>query len=115
MLDHLSNGRAVLGLGRGLARFEYEHFGIDMNTSRDRFDEASRMIVDALDTGFIEGKGPFYPQLRTEIRNALSDAIGLGVNAPVRTLKSRLHLRSLPSWRVAITPTRVVRRHCAAA
>lgn len=28
--------------------------------------------------------------LRTEIRNALSDAIGLGVNAPVRTLKAKL-------------------------
>jgi alkanesulfonate monooxygenase SsuD/methylene tetrahydromethanopterin reductase-like flavin-dependent oxidoreductase (luciferase family) len=68
MLDHLSNGRAVLGLGRGLARVEYEHFGIEMDTSRDRFDEASRMIVDALDTGFIEGAGPYYPQIRTEIR-----------------------------------------------
>jgi alkanesulfonate monooxygenase SsuD/methylene tetrahydromethanopterin reductase-like flavin-dependent oxidoreductase (luciferase family) len=68
MLDHLSNGRAVLGLGRGLARLEYEHFGIDMETSRDRFDEASRMIVEALDTGFIEGDGPYYPQIRTEIR-----------------------------------------------
>jgi alkanesulfonate monooxygenase SsuD/methylene tetrahydromethanopterin reductase-like flavin-dependent oxidoreductase (luciferase family) len=67
-LDHLSNGRAVLGLGRGLARVEYEHFGIDMNTARERFDEASRMIIEALDKSFIEGDGPFYPQVRTEIR-----------------------------------------------
>jgi alkanesulfonate monooxygenase SsuD/methylene tetrahydromethanopterin reductase-like flavin-dependent oxidoreductase (luciferase family) len=68
LLDHLSGGRAVLGLGRGLARLEYDHFGIDMSESRDRFDEASRMIVDALDSGFIEGDGPHYPQVRTEIR-----------------------------------------------
>ncbi len=68
LLDHLSGGRAVLGLGRGLARFEYEHFGLDMNTSRERFDEGAAMIVEALETGFIEGDGPFYPQLRTEIR-----------------------------------------------
>ena len=68
LLDHLSGGRALLGLGRGLSREEYEHFGVDMNTSRDRFDEASRMIVDAVETGFIEGEGPYYPQLRTEIR-----------------------------------------------
>jgi alkanesulfonate monooxygenase SsuD/methylene tetrahydromethanopterin reductase-like flavin-dependent oxidoreductase (luciferase family) len=68
MLDHLSNGRAVLGLGRGLSRVEYGHFGIEMDSSRDRFDEASRMIVDALDTGFIEGSGPYYSQARTEIR-----------------------------------------------
>ena len=67
-LDHLSGGRALLGLGRGLARVEYEHFGIDMNSSRERFDEASRMIIEGLDKGFIEGEGPYYPQIRTEIR-----------------------------------------------
>jgi len=67
-LDHLSGGRAVLGLGRGLARVEYEGMGVDMSESRERFDEASRMIIDALDDGFIEGDGPFYPQRRTEIR-----------------------------------------------
>ena len=67
-LDHLSGGRVVLGLGRGLSRHEYEHFGIDMGSSRDRFDEASRMIIEALESGFIEGDGPYYPQVRTEIR-----------------------------------------------
>jgi alkanesulfonate monooxygenase SsuD/methylene tetrahydromethanopterin reductase-like flavin-dependent oxidoreductase (luciferase family) len=67
-LDHLSGGRAILGLGRGLAREEYAHFGVDMSESRDRFDEASQMIIDALDTGFIEGAGPYYAQARTEIR-----------------------------------------------
>lgn len=67
-LDHLSGGRAVLGLGRGLSRTEYRGFGTDMSESRDRFDEASRMIIDALDKGFIEGGGPYYPQARTEIR-----------------------------------------------
>ncbi len=68
LLDHLSGGRAVLGLGRGLARREYEGFGIEMGESRERFDEASRMIVDALESGFVEGAGPYYPQARTEIR-----------------------------------------------
>jgi len=68
LLDHLSNGRAVLGLGRGLARVEYQAFGIDMAESRARFDEAARMIVDALEKGWIEGEGPHYPQRRTEIR-----------------------------------------------
>jgi len=68
LLDHLSDGRAVLGLGRGLSRIEYGHFGIDMGESRDRFDEGARMIVDALDKGWMEGAGPFFPQPRTEIR-----------------------------------------------
>ena len=68
LLDHLSGGRAVLGLGRGLARREYDGFGIAMAESRDRFDEAARMILDATDRGWIEGEGPYYPQPRTEIR-----------------------------------------------
>jgi len=39
LLDHLSNGRLLFGMGRGLARREYAGFGIDMDESRDRFDE----------------------------------------------------------------------------
>ena len=68
LLDHMSGGRAILGLGRGLARREYAGFGIDMGESRARFDEAAAMILDALDCGFIEGDGPHYPQARTPIR-----------------------------------------------
>jgi len=68
MLDALCDGRFILGLGRGLARMEYRVFGVDMNTSRDRFIESARMILDALRTGYIEGDGPFYKQVRTEIR-----------------------------------------------
>ena len=69
MLDHLSGGRARFGMGRGLSRREFEAFdGVDMGESRARFDEASLMIVDAIETGFIEGDGPFYPQVRKEIR-----------------------------------------------
>lgn len=68
LLDHLSNGRAVFGMGRGLSLREYNGFGIDMEESRDRFDEASEMILEALETGFIQGDGPYYPQARTEIR-----------------------------------------------
>jgi alkanesulfonate monooxygenase SsuD/methylene tetrahydromethanopterin reductase-like flavin-dependent oxidoreductase (luciferase family) len=68
MLDHLSDGRAVLGLGRGLARNEFEVFRQSMSESRDRFDEAATMVLRALETGFISGDGPHYPQPRAEIR-----------------------------------------------
>ena len=57
MLDALCDGRLVYGIGRGLARKEYEAFGIDMETARARFEEAAPMIVNALETGFIEGDG----------------------------------------------------------
>ncbi|NEW45689.1 LLM class flavin-dependent oxidoreductase [Nocardia cyriacigeorgica] len=68
MLDHLSGGRAVLGLGRGLARNEFTAFRQNLSESRDRFDESAAMVLDALDTGFIEGDGPHYEQPRVEIR-----------------------------------------------
>src|SRR5581483_5275323 len=52
----------------GLARREYERTGIDMSTSRDRFDEAAPMIIDALATGVMQGDGPYYPQRPAPIR-----------------------------------------------
>ena len=68
MLDILSGGRAMFGMGRGLSRIEYAPFGIPMSESRERFDEAATMILGALETGWIEGDGPFYPQPRTQLR-----------------------------------------------
>ena len=70
MLDHLSQGRALLGLGRGLARIEYELFDLDMSKTRAQFDEGARMIKRALETGFIESDGPMYHQKRAQIRPA---------------------------------------------
>lgn len=68
VLDHLSQGRALFGIGRGLARREYDTFGVDMNEARDRFDEAAEMIFRGLETGIVEGDGPYYKQVRTEVR-----------------------------------------------
>jgi len=71
LLDHIAEGRVRFGMGRGLSRREYGHFrGIEMDESRQRFDEGSAMVVEALKTGWIEGDGPFYPQPRTPIRPA---------------------------------------------
>ncbi len=68
VLDMLSGGRLRLGMGRGLARREFEAFRLSMDESRGRFDEAAPMIVKALTTGYIEGDGKYYKQPRTEIR-----------------------------------------------
>ncbi len=68
MVDVLSGGRLLLGLGRGLSRKEYEPFRIPLDETRDRFDEAAAMIFEALETGSIEGDGPYYPQPRAELR-----------------------------------------------
>jgi alkanesulfonate monooxygenase SsuD/methylene tetrahydromethanopterin reductase-like flavin-dependent oxidoreductase (luciferase family) len=68
MLDLLCKGRLRLGLGRGLARREFAAFRGTMNESRERFDEAAPMIVEALRTGFMEGNGKHYKQPRIELR-----------------------------------------------
>lgn len=68
VLDLLSKGRLRLGLGRGLARREFAAFRGTMDESRERFDEAAPMIVDALRTGWIEGSGKHYRQPRVELR-----------------------------------------------
>ena len=67
-MDAMCNGRYLIGFGRGLSRNEFESFGIPMHETRSRFDESANMIMKALETGFIEGAGPHFPQKRTEIK-----------------------------------------------
>lgn len=67
MLDVLSEGRFIFGMGRGLARVEFEGMRIPMDESRERFDEAAEMIVEALETGVAEYDGKHYKQPRVEI------------------------------------------------
>ncbi len=68
LLDHLSHGRAVFGMGRGLAKMEYRGMMVDMNEARERFDESAKMILAGLESGYVEGNGRFYKQTRTEVR-----------------------------------------------
>jgi alkanesulfonate monooxygenase SsuD/methylene tetrahydromethanopterin reductase-like flavin-dependent oxidoreductase (luciferase family) len=41
---------------------------VDMAEARGRFDESAKQLIAALESGFIEGDGPFYKQKRTELR-----------------------------------------------
>lgn len=68
MLDIQSEGRVVLGMGRGLAKCEYDGFALDMSESRDRFDQSAQIILDGLESGYVEADTPFYKQPRVEIR-----------------------------------------------
>src|SRR5262245_44673670 len=68
LLDHLSDGRAVLGLGRGLSRREYAGFGVNMAEARERFNEAAAIILQGLETGVVEANTTYYKQARIEVR-----------------------------------------------
>lgn len=67
LLDHLSDGRMILGFGRGLARVEYEGFRIDQNEGRNRFVEYAELVINGLKNGYMEG-GLETQQPRREIR-----------------------------------------------
>lgn len=69
LLDVLSKGRAILGLGRGLARREFDTFGIPMDQSRERYDESAPLVLEALETGwFPEHHGKYFDQPRAPLR-----------------------------------------------
>jgi alkanesulfonate monooxygenase SsuD/methylene tetrahydromethanopterin reductase-like flavin-dependent oxidoreductase (luciferase family) len=68
VLDHLSDGRAIAGLGRGLGRVEFKGFRVEMAESRRRFTEYSEALLEALETGVMEYDGELYQQPRVDIR-----------------------------------------------
>jgi len=68
MLDALSGGRVILGIGRGLGRVEFEGFGVSMDESRERFVEAAEMILAGLEDGYVKYEGKHYTQARRDVR-----------------------------------------------
>lgn len=68
MLDHLSEGRVILGMGRGAARREFKGFRVDLADSREMFDEAALIIMNGLETGIVEANGKWYQQPPVEVR-----------------------------------------------
>lgn len=70
MLDNISGGRVILGLGRGAGKTEFDGFRLDMGESRERFIEAAEIVLSGLDQGYVEYDGSFYQQPRKDIRPA---------------------------------------------
>jgi alkanesulfonate monooxygenase SsuD/methylene tetrahydromethanopterin reductase-like flavin-dependent oxidoreductase (luciferase family) len=68
VLDHLSNGRLILGIGRGLGRVEFEGFGVAQEDSRAIFVESAEMLLSTLEKGVAEYQGRFVQQTRRELR-----------------------------------------------
>ena len=68
MLDAMSGGRVIFGMGRGAGRCEFEGFRVPMEESRPRFVEAAEMIIEGLESGYCEYDGEFYKQPRAAVR-----------------------------------------------
>ncbi|MEM7542379.1 MAG: LLM class flavin-dependent oxidoreductase [Pseudomonadota bacterium] len=72
MLDTLSKGRLILGLGRGAGRVEFDAFRQDMGDSRPRFVESAKCVLEGLEQGYCEFQGEFVQQPKALIRPAPS-------------------------------------------
>lgn len=68
MLDNLSRGRVILGLGRGTGKVEFDGFRLDMGEARLRFKETAEALFAALETGVMEYHGEMVDQPRVELR-----------------------------------------------
>jgi alkanesulfonate monooxygenase SsuD/methylene tetrahydromethanopterin reductase-like flavin-dependent oxidoreductase (luciferase family) len=70
MLDVMSGGRMILGIGRGLGRVEFDGFRVPMDESRERFVESAQMVLQGLEQGYVELDGEYVQQPRRDIRPA---------------------------------------------
>jgi len=68
VLDHLSDGRLILGIGRGLGRIEFRGFRANMGESRQRFVEYAEALLGGLESGTIDYDGTLYKQPRIALR-----------------------------------------------
>ena len=68
MLDVMSGGRVILGMGRGTGRVEFEGFRVEMPEARTRFAESADMVLNGLENGYCEYDGEFIRQPRKDIR-----------------------------------------------
>jgi alkanesulfonate monooxygenase SsuD/methylene tetrahydromethanopterin reductase-like flavin-dependent oxidoreductase (luciferase family) len=60
MLDHMSKGRLMFGVGRGAAVVEHQRYGIDPARAPAMYHEAFAVIMKACDSDVLNFEGQFY-------------------------------------------------------
>jgi alkanesulfonate monooxygenase SsuD/methylene tetrahydromethanopterin reductase-like flavin-dependent oxidoreductase (luciferase family) len=60
MLDHLSDGRFQVGIGRGISPHELEHYGVAPAEAQARYLEAFAILMQALTQQRVSFEGKFY-------------------------------------------------------
>jgi len=68
LLDHVSEGRVLLGIGRGTGPVEFGGLRIPMSTSRLRFKEITEALLQGLESGVMEFDGELIKLPRVELR-----------------------------------------------
>jgi alkanesulfonate monooxygenase SsuD/methylene tetrahydromethanopterin reductase-like flavin-dependent oxidoreductase (luciferase family) len=60
MLDQLSRGRFLLGIGKGISPIEVGHYGVDFKNADKMFAESFAIIMQALTTKRVDFEGEFF-------------------------------------------------------
>ena len=68
LLDLMSDGRVDLGLGRGYQPLEFRRYGVEMSTTRQRFEEGLQIIQQAWMNGRVDFHGKYYDFTDVPIR-----------------------------------------------
>jgi alkanesulfonate monooxygenase SsuD/methylene tetrahydromethanopterin reductase-like flavin-dependent oxidoreductase (luciferase family) len=68
MVDRISGGRLRLGLGSGYIPLEFEGFGVDPATKRERFDRNLETLVAALEGREVTDEAPGAVPVRINVR-----------------------------------------------
>jgi F420-dependent oxidoreductase-like protein len=111
-VDHLSNGRLVLGLGGGWFEREHDAFGIDFGAGfgerLDRLDEAVALIRRLLDGETVTHDGRYYTMHEAVCRPRPVQArlpILIGGSGPTKTLRTTARYADL--WNGYGSPERL--------
>lgn len=80
VLDHVSGGRNIIGIGRGVAKLEFDGFRLDMNQSRQLLIENIQAMQMGLERGYIEYQGEVVKQPYVMIRPK-----------PIRSFEDRIY------------------------
>jgi F420-dependent oxidoreductase-like protein len=94
-LDHISDGRAILGIGGAWFEREHDALGIDFGSGfgerLDRLDEAVGLIRRLLDGELVDHDGPVYPMHQAELHPRPIQPrlpILVGGSGPKKTLRT---------------------------
>jgi alkanesulfonate monooxygenase SsuD/methylene tetrahydromethanopterin reductase-like flavin-dependent oxidoreductase (luciferase family) len=60
LLDHMSDGRLEIGVGRGISPYEVGYWGLDPKTAPVQYREALDVVMQALATSELSFSGAFY-------------------------------------------------------
>ncbi len=106
-IDHVSDGRMVLGLGAGWQVNEHDAYGIDLGSTRDRlawFEQACQAVVGLRDQPRTTVESDRYPLVDAPLEPKPVGPLPLLVGSSGQTVMARLVATYADEWNTWSTP-----------